>query len=383
MSYTDGNSYEEILNRCLSDSRLESIDKREGSIIYDALAPLCLELADAYVQLEILSSQTHISTATGSNLDDFAYTFGFFREKATKSLVIGEFKKYAKDDNNNYVVDSEKNKILVDMEIPINSRFIDLNNIPYVYIGDVDNLPILRCEYDGSVGNNYTNKILPTQTIKDLVSSKIVRSYQSARDEETDDELRARIIDLLSKRSFGGNIQDYIDKTRAIDGVGNLKVYPAYKHPGGVLLSIVSEDYQPCNDEFIQKVKDEIDPEKYTGQGVGIAPIGHYVTVTTPQKLMVNITFDVVLESGYKIEVVLSELRNLVEEYFISLRKTYSQNSNIIVYQVRIIDNILRSNKVVNVRNLLLNGNNSDIIITDTAGIGTQYLPYIGEFNGS
>ena len=40
------NTYENILNRVLS--RVDnSIDKREGSVIYSAVAPVCAELAQA------------------------------------------------------------------------------------------------------------------------------------------------------------------------------------------------------------------------------------------------------------------------------------------------------------------------------------------------
>lgn len=43
-------TYEEILQRCL-DRISNTIDKRQGSIIYDALAPCCVELAQMYIEL--------------------------------------------------------------------------------------------------------------------------------------------------------------------------------------------------------------------------------------------------------------------------------------------------------------------------------------------
>lgn len=43
------NTYENILNRVLS--RVDNgIDKREGSVIYSAVAPVCAELAQAYIR---------------------------------------------------------------------------------------------------------------------------------------------------------------------------------------------------------------------------------------------------------------------------------------------------------------------------------------------
>jgi hypothetical protein len=40
-------------------------------------------------------------------------------------------------------------------------------------------------------------------------------------------------------------------------------------------------------------VKEIIDPEENSGSGVGIAPIGHYVTITTPQKIDIKISMTV------------------------------------------------------------------------------------------
>ena len=94
MSYSDNNTFEKILDRCLSNKAIETVDKRPGSIIYDALAPVCLELAEAYVKMDILEEQTFLLTATGNNLDKRAYDYGISRENATKALRIGEFKQY-------------------------------------------------------------------------------------------------------------------------------------------------------------------------------------------------------------------------------------------------------------------------------------------------
>ena len=378
MSYTDNNSYEEILQRCLSKSSLDEMDKRPGSVIYDALAPVCMELAEAYMQMEILSSQTHIMTATENNLEDFGYSYGLFREAATYAQLTGKFQKYATDDKGNYLLDEDKNKILVDMDIPINSRFINTDNVSYVYIGKENGLNILRCEQAGNVGNSYVGAIIPLQVIPDLVNSNLISVYISARDKETDTEFRQRIQDLLSKRTFGGNIQDYIQRVKEIEGVGNAKVFPHWSFPGSVLLSVVSEDYKPISDDLVTAIKEEIDPDEYTGQGVGTAPIGHYVTITTPVKREIDISCTLVLENDYTIDNVFSEITGYLEDYFDSLRHKFNQRVTIIVYLSKIIDYIYKCNKVINVTNVLIDNDTADIELPDTAGINKQFLPYIG-----
>ena len=49
--YSDQMTFEFILDRML-DRVPDTVDKREGSIIYDALAPAAAELAKTYMELE-------------------------------------------------------------------------------------------------------------------------------------------------------------------------------------------------------------------------------------------------------------------------------------------------------------------------------------------
>ena len=173
--YSDGNSFEQILDRTLNNELLIDMDKREGSVVYNTLAPLCLELADAYAKLDILEGQLSLLTATGENLDNRAYEQGIAREQATQAERTATFKKYQIDEQTGeYVRDEFGNRILIDMDIPEGSRFVSPDNdlIIYEFIGkNDDNENILRCETYGSVGNEYVGTILPLIAIPDLVTS--------------------------------------------------------------------------------------------------------------------------------------------------------------------------------------------------------------------
>ena len=137
MSYSDDNSFEKIMDRCLGNKILENVDKRQGSIIYDALAPICLELAEAYVKMDIMEEQTFLTTATGINLDKRAFDYGLSRTPATNALRIAEFKKYKMDSDGNFVHDDKGNKILIDMDITEGARFTlpEDSSITFEYIG--------------------------------------------------------------------------------------------------------------------------------------------------------------------------------------------------------------------------------------------------------
>ena len=383
MRFSDNNTFEKIMSRMLERDELVNVDKRQGSIIYDALAPCAMELAEAYVMMDILQEQTYLMTATGANLDKRCYDYGVEREPATKAKRIGSFKQYKTDDNGAFVYDNNGEKILVDMEIPVGSRFsaLDNENLVYKYIGKIDGYEILECESAGSGGNTPTGTILPLTPISKLVQANIISTYEYADDEENDDDLRARVQKNLVDRPFGGNIADYVNTTNEIEGVGQTKVFPAWQEYGSVLLSIVDPNFNPCSPEFIASVKRIIDPEEKTGQGVGTAPIGHYVTVTTPVKKTVDVSLKVKYEISYEIEEIQEAVEAKIEEYFMGIRKQYKQDVDLSLYRARIVEKVLELQQILNIplESVKLNGTAADITYTDEGLIGYQYLPYLGE----
>ena len=381
--YSDGNSFEQILDRTLSNELLSDIDKREGSIVYDTLAPVCMELADAYVKMDILESQLSLLTATGTNLDNRAYEQGMAREQATQAERIGTFKKYQVDEQTGeYVKDENNNKILIDMNIPEGSRFVspENDNIIYEFIGKDDkDENILRCETYGTIGNEYMGTILPLTAIPDLVEAKITGTHIPAQDTENDDELRTRVVNKLNSLSFGGNIDSYIEKVSGIDGVGTCKVFPAWQYNGSVLLSVVDSSYEPITQSFADRIKEEIDPEESSGRGVGFAPIGHYVTITTPIKSNVKVQFHLDLEAGVTPGNVQEECERRIEAYFNSVRHNFGQDNTLGIYRARIIDTIIEIPEVLNITDVLLNDVDADIVYTDEGLLKHQYLPYVSE----
>ena len=56
-NYEDGNSFEEIMERTLSKVSTD-VDKREGSVIYNAMAPTNEEIANIFVVFK--SEQTFV-----------------------------------------------------------------------------------------------------------------------------------------------------------------------------------------------------------------------------------------------------------------------------------------------------------------------------------
>lgn len=341
----------------------DSFDKRQGSIIYDALVPCAIELAQLNMDMEIKKEQSYLTTATGINLDNKGADFAINRNLGTYAYRIAEAK---------------NNDILID--IPLNTRYssVDtLNEITFIVTEKISTGKfILKCEQLGNIGNEYFGELLPLQTVNDLTTIKIISTHINGINEENDDDYRKRIIDSLTQKPFSGNIADYIQFTKNITGVGDLKVFPVWDGGGTVLLSVIDNIYNPITDELKNKIKNIIDPKKNTGLGIGIAPIGHKVTITTPILTTINVSAKLTL-NNVTIGQVENKIRTNIEEYFYSIRKNWSSSEITNIFIAKINEAIIKIDGIINVYDIKLNNLTNDVILIDTALL--QYLPIKGD----
>ena len=57
------NDFDTLMERMLENVS-DELDKREGSVIYDAIAPAALELANMYVALDVVMDEVFADTAS-------------------------------------------------------------------------------------------------------------------------------------------------------------------------------------------------------------------------------------------------------------------------------------------------------------------------------
>lgn len=358
----------------------DSLDKREGSIIYDALAPFCQVLAGFFMELRGFYQDTFAITAAGEALDNRAAEQGITRYPATYAIKLG------------YFADGEGTP----MAVPMGARFstvsetspINYTVVDYYY-GDnglyVPGYYQLRCEKPGTVGNQYSGNLVNITFIQGMATAELTTLLHPARDEETDEELRTRYFAALNQKAFGGNIADYREKVTTLDGVSAVQVYPTWNGGGTVKISIVDPEYNPVSEEYIAEVQELIDPENSqgeTGDGLGIAPIGHQVTVVTPEEVDVAVSATLVLRPGYAVGQVQGPIRTALEKYIEELRKGWAQSNDMNEYSMsmfiaRVTSAIVNVPGVANVTGVTLNGKAEDITFQENAQ--TQQLPSLGE----
>ena len=348
-------SYEALMERKL-DMIDDRRDKRQGSLIYDALAPNAAETASFYAELDLLEDRTFADTAMGDDLTRRAAERGIQRKAAVKATFYGRF---LDADGAEYPVEN-------------GTRFFLEEYYYVVLFREEDGRYVLECETAGACGNQYLGNLLPLETMDGLAEATLEELRTDGEDEEGDEELRKRYFASFDADAFGGNISDYKRKVSALQNVGGVKVYPVWNGGGTVKLVIIDQGWRKPTETEMEALQTQIDPES-RGEGFGIAPIGHKVTVEGVAEVTCNITMGLSLAEGALQEMVLAEIRNSFETYFEELRKNWADSAFLTVRISYLESRALEANGVVDVSGCSINGGSGNLVL------GADEVPVLGE----
>lgn len=333
-------TYEKLMNDMLANVSGE-VDKREGSVIWDALAPAALELSRLYQALEEVLQQGFADTAKREYLLLRALERGLEPHAATYAGAKAE----------------------MDSEVAIGSRFHCDGFNWQVEEKLADGSYLLRAEESGTAPNEVLGRLTPLEYQENLGSAEIVDIIEPGADEESTESFRARYFANLYEQSFGGNRADYIEKAGKIAGVGAVKVEAAYDGGGTVKLIIMDSAYGEPTEVLLERVQNIFDPPESSGEGYGLAPIGHKVTVCGAKERAVDISFAVEMNTGYQWSEVESYVSACIDEYLGELTKGWADSERIIVRISQLESRILDILGIADIGDLKLNGAGANLVL--------------------
>ena len=408
MSLFEDRTFENLLASALA--RVPStLDKREGSLVYNGNAPAMAELAQLYIGLDFVFTATYIATAPREYLIERAKDRGMEPKAASAAVFRAEF----------------------NIEVPAGARFSceDLN----FYVAermptDEDTATGLShkviCETAGTVANDYTGALIPIEYIDGLASANLVELLIPGDDEEDTEVFRQRILDALQSQAFGGNQADYKQKVLSIDGVAAVKVHPVWNADtppaafipseavqawfndgmdgvtdtaakewltaiynaainkkltvgGTVRLVVMAANNSAPSELLLETVQTTIDPTQNAGEGMGLAPIGHIVKVDGVKLQTINITTNIVLTAGWVWANAKPYIEEVIDNYFNELAEAWESSTNLVVRISQIESRILQecSAFVMDIYGTQINGGNANITL------GEDYIPVRGVIN--
>ncbi len=334
-------TFEVLLERML-DRVPEGMDKREGSIIYDALSPAAAEMAQMYIELDVNNNLNFADTATGEYLERCIAWSGIQRRPASHAQLRGLF----------YNSGGEL------LDVPLGSRF-SLELLNYKAVEKLSpGTYRLESETAGADGNRYFGALLPVDYIPELVRGEIAALLIPGDDVEDDEALRQRYFDSARRPSTSGNKYHYMEWALQIAGVGGARVFPLWNGPKTVKVIIVDSEILPASELLVSKVQQYIDP--LPGEGEGQAPVGAVVTVASAVGKSINVSAKVTLAPGYALQSVNDQFKVILENY--RKQKAFAATY---VSQSVIGALLLSTEGVVDYTELKLNGRAGNVLLNE------------------
>lgn len=390
-------TYEVILHRML-DRVSAKFDKREGSVIWDTHSPAAIEFQILYLALDTIIQEAYGDTATREFLILRCRERGMTPYKATKAILKGEFSP-------------------ADVDV-LGKRF-NIGEMNYLVTEQMaQGIYKVQCETEGEEGNRYLGTMIPIEYIRNLETAELTEVLIPGEEEEGTEELRKRYFESFVEKAFGGNVKDYLEKTNAIAGVGCTKVirvwngdikpsqmipsdavkawyggivdtlaeepknwlkavYQAAKEKklttgGTVLLVILNSEFDLASKALIETVQKTMDPEAYAGEGYGLAPIGHVVSVKSAEGITITVRTGITFEQGYSWSNLQKSIEDVITAYFLELRRSWADTENLIIRVSQIETRILGIKGIIDIRGTTLNG------VEENYTMGPYEIPVLG-----
>lgn len=331
--------YEDILQRML-DRIPDTFDKRQGSIVYDALAPTAAELTRSYIYLDFIISKLNIENLEDEELDAYVYQrSGVKRKQATKAIRKGIFSKADRSFFN----------------VEIGSRFTG-EDLYYKVIEKIkDGEFKLECEELGEVGNAYVGPLIPVDYTEGLAKAEITDVLEYGYNAESDESLLERYYERIRTPATSGNKYHYLNWAKEVTGVGDARIIPLWNGRGTVKVVIVDSNKNPATKELATKVYQHIED---------VRPIGAKVTVVSAIGKNISITAKVKLAEGYRIQLVQNEFKKAIDKY----RKDIAFKDSYISY-AKIGSILLNIDGVLDYSSFKLDG------LMKNIGLGEEEIP--------
>jgi hypothetical protein len=134
----------------------------------------------------------------------------------------------------------------------------------------------------------------------------------------------------------------------------------------------MTSEYKVPTAEFVSQVQTLVDPITNHGEGLGIAPIGHTVTVQGVVDSKINIGLHLTFSTGTYNDFK-SDIESTIDAYFAELNKSWQSthiaeidqysNTGLVVRISQIESRLLTINGIVDIQDTTLNGILGNLIL--------------------
>lgn len=281
------------------------LDKREGSVLYDAIASVAVANGDLLTGLiPTLYQAFQLLYAKGEDLDAWAANFGLTRRGSLPTYY--------------HYVDTWREESPNDTLLVGDVLRSHNSNVRWI-ITSVEE-KVVKSETDGNFQETTGGVLEPERYLSALESVVFGTLYEAGREVESDESLRERIL-RAQKVAVGGSLLEYVDLVLNVYAEeGNqsfygVQVYPLSRCCGRVFITPYHQHFRREDAGRVRCATEEertalaqwLDPQDERGFGMGHIPIGHHVHVVGADARPIDFHFRLELEEGKEYTPALGE----------------------------------------------------------------------------
>lgn len=268
------------------------LDAIMGSIFGDLEGPAALALDQFYDFAEIVARAVIPTSSFGVWLDDWAESVGLERRD---EAFAGGTVTFTGTNGSTIATGQQVTTTTGPDGDPIAFQVVAGGTVS----GGAVDLTVTAVEA-GSAGNVSAGTVtIPSPSIAGVSAVTNALAMTGGADVEEDDSLSLRVREVLSGETGSGTVADYVRWGKEQPGVGFVTVRPIARGAGTVDVYITDLNNDPMPSPAVAAFQLVLDP--VTGQGLGLAPIGHDVLVLTPAATAVTVTATVSHHAGYSL----------------------------------------------------------------------------------
>jgi uncharacterized phage protein gp47/JayE len=336
-------TFDVIMQRMLSRIP-DDFDKRQGSVIWDMLAPSALELEQAYQQFSLRAKWFLLvgPDIPSDILEARAADVGITRKAAVKATGTVIFNG------------------LAGTVIPVNTR-VSTNDPNPIFFQTIEEATVtengtvsvvVEAETGGVIGNVPVGSIsVLVDEIDGIEGVTNPQAFDNGINEESDESLLSRYFERVLTPSSSGNDADYIRWAKEVPGIGYVRVFRRWNGPGTVRVVVITDQKKSPSPQMIASVKENIEAKR---------PTLADVTVDGAREVSIDIDVKVTLNDQATVETALQQIKNSINDYLMNVA-FFEQ----IVRYAKIGEAILNAGYVLDYENLKINNGTSNIKLND------------------
>lgn len=316
------------------------VDTREGSYTCDVVSAVALELYRMGKSVLSLVPMFYIDETSGQWIDVQGGYFGVERKKGEYAAAVVR------------VVGRDG------VKIPIGTTFLSVGGLEFlcdsdaVILDGLADVPVKARE----VGEKYN---LPpgviTRLYRNIAGLETVENPQPSvggADPESGEQLMRRLDAKRKRPATSGNIHNYEEWAREVDGVGAAKILPKWAGGGTVKVLLAGDELLPVDEAVVAACATHIEMV----QPVALAE----VTTESVHGLNVDVSASVLLDTSTNTDIVRSAFTALLEDYL----HTVALSGGEVIYN-RVGHLLLSVAGVVDFTELTLNGGEENVTLTE------------------